>query len=110
MVDSALLYAASDSLKFKVSWVRVSAESEWTHFGTGDEVNRALVTKTINEYFFADPLNVVFGRKDSVQINKSEINKVIHDALGKRNFFIWDKEFKRAIEFNHIGVLRVGYI
>ena len=109
-MDSALIYAASDSLKFKVKWQSARPESEWIYFGAQDEVNIPLALKTINEYFADGPLNIAFGRKDSIQVNKAEIQKAIQAALGKISFFVWDKDFKRVIEFNHIGVFRIGII
>jgi hypothetical protein len=109
-LEPALIYAASDSLKHKVSWLNVSTETEWIYFGAELEVNKLLVVKNATDYFKDSSLFIVTNRKESMAINKNDLLKSIDNILGFRDFLIWDSRFKRVMEFNHIGVMRQGYI
>jgi hypothetical protein len=109
-LETALIYAASDSLKYKVNWINVSAETEWIYFGAEFEANKLLVVKNVTDYFPDSSLFIVTTRKESMAINKNDLIKSIDNILGFKDFFIWDSQFKRVIEFNHIGVMRQGYI
>jgi hypothetical protein len=109
-MEPSLIYAARDSLKYKVKWVMISADTEWTYFGAGVEANRSFVVKSINEFFPDFVLNIALNRRESAQVNKSEIMEAIDKYLGVSDFFIWDTRFRRVIEFSQIGVMRCGHI
>jgi hypothetical protein len=109
-MESSLIYSASRSLKHKVNWIKVSAETEWIYFGAQDEANKPIVVKSINEYFPDSTLYIALGRKDSRQADKCEIGEAIDNILGIQDFLIWEMGFKKVVEFNHIGVMRRGYV
>jgi|HubBroStandDraft_6_1064221.scaffolds.fasta_scaffold544769_2 hypothetical protein len=110
LMESSLIYAASDSLKYKVNWVNVSDETEWVYFGADAEVNKPLVVKNITDFFPDSSLFIAINRKESIMINRNDLAKSLDNILGLKDFFIWDSQFKKAIEFSHIGVMRLGYI
>jgi len=110
IVESSLIYAASDKLKYKVNWLAVTSESEWSYFGSGNHVNKPLVLKNIIDYFPESSLFIAINRKDSIQVDKADIEKALDKILGFKNFLIWDKQFKRVIEFNDIGTMRQGHV
>ena len=109
-MESRLIYAASDSLKYKVNWLKASDDTEWIYFGAGADVNKQLAIESIYAYFPDPLLYIALTRKDSMQANRNDIDMAIDEILGLKNFLIWDIEFKTVIEFNHIGVMRRGYI
>lgn len=81
-MESSLIYAASDSLKYKVNWIKVSPESEWTYFGAETEANKFLVVKNIEEYFLDSLLYIAMNRKDSKQVDRANIGGAIKNILG----------------------------
>ena len=94
-------------MKSKAIWDK-SGESEWVHFGTGNDVNIKMVANIIDQFFIDTNLYLVTNRKESSEINKNEIQESILSLLGTKDFIIWDKKFERVIEFNHIGICRQG--
>jgi len=109
-MEPSLIYSANKSLKYKINWIKLTAETEWIYFGAQNETDKPLVIQSINEYFTDTSLYLVLDRKESCKAEKYEIGKVIEDILGSQNFFIWDTTFKKVIEFSPIGVMRRGYI
>jgi len=45
-----------------------------------------------------------------METNQKEILKLTADLLGIADFFIWDADIKKVIEFNKIGVFRCGQL
>ena len=109
-MEPSLIYSANKSLKYKINWIKLTAETEWIYFGAQNETDKPLVIQSINEYFTDTSLYLILDRKESCKAEKYEIGKVIEDILGSQNFFIWDTTFKKVIEFSPIGVMRRGYI
>jgi ABC-type uncharacterized transport system involved in gliding motility auxiliary subunit len=108
--DSHLIYNASDKIKYKVTWNKVTRDSEWVYFGSTDKINKELVINAINNHFADDILYVVFTRNESTRTTIENIKNAIDGFLGVQNFLIWDTDFKKAIEFNKIGTLRCGQL
>ena len=110
-LDSKLIYSASEALKLKISWTKVTVDSEWTYFGEDWEVNKGIVNDSINYHFNSyNSLYVSWTRQQSIEVNKSQIIEQIEKLLGKQSFFIWDTKFKKVIEFNKLGVMRRGKV
>lgn len=87
-------------------WQRnYSADSEW--FYIGDDT---LKLNSLIDLVFADeqPLYLVTDRHSSKQLSKSETFENTKNLLEKTQFSIWDLNFKKVIEFNKIGVYRIG--
>jgi hypothetical protein len=73
-------------------------------------VNKPLALKSIMDYFPDTPLYLAINRQDSIQVDIMDIDRALDNILGLKNFLIWDKQFKRVIEFNDIGVMRKGHV
>ena len=102
-MDSRLIYSAADHLNTVISW-----DSEWTHFGTGKDVNFDLVKALINDFLADDYINLVYMRNNSGCYKSVEILIVIEKLLGQVDFQLWNKAMDKAIKFDKIGVLQIG--
>jgi hypothetical protein len=109
-LDSKSIYAASDSLKHNVNWLRVSDETEWIYFGAGDDVNQDVALQKVTEYFPDSIVAVAIDRKSSIMVPTNDLHRFLSGILGIKTFLIWDQTFKRVMEFSSIGVMRQGYI
>lgn len=56
----------------------------------------------------SDKLYLAWKRMNSMETNQKEILKLTENVLGLDDFFPWDADFKKVIEFNKIGVFRCG--
>ena len=108
-MDSRLLYKATEALSTKLNWTN-SGKQEWIHFGTGEQVNRTLVNQKIDEHFGDSDFYLTFERNNSGLISDPEIRVLFNNILGTNNFFLWNTQLNKAIEFNRIGTLRLGTI
>lgn len=109
-MDSRLIYSASQAAKYNVTWTKVTPDSEWIYFGDTNKIDKSLIIKTINEHFSDPVLLVALNRQESIEIDKSDIDKSIEKIIGIQDFCIWDLHFKKVIEFNRIGVMRRGEV
>ena len=109
-MDSKLLYSGSEGMKHKVSWNRITSESEWTYIGEGSNINMTMVLNSINCHFSNPLLYVCWTRQNSFEATKEHVEIGIKELLGRQDFFIWDSKFKLVIEFNKIGVMRLGQV
>lgn len=107
-MDSHLIYSASDAIRNKITWVRVTPDTEWIYFGSDGDIDKQLVINTIYGHFRGNIVYIAFNRKESLQLLKQNIEKEISRLLGLENFLIWDDDFKKVIEFNRIGTMRCG--
>lgn len=106
IMDSKNIYISSQVFSRKTLWLRNhSADSEW--FFIGSDTSKLNV---IIDSFFAEEqaLYLVTDRHNSKQLSKSETLENAKDLLEKTQFSIWDFNFKKVIEFNKIGVYRIG--
>ena len=105
MVDAKLIYSASEGLKRKVMW------SEWQYCGEINMVKFNFVNDQINNHFSTqNVLCVCYTRQHSFETLKSGFIDTAKSLLGSKDFLVWDPNFKKVIEFNKIGVLRVGHV
>ncbi len=106
-MDSRLLYKATEALSHKLDWHNSGTE-EWIHFGTGERVNRNLVTIKISEHLGNEDIYLVFESTNSGPLTNPETEKLFNRILGNNSFFLWNAQLDKAIEFNRIGTLRLG--
>lgn len=109
-MDSKLIYSASEGIKYKIIWVKKTPDSEWIYIGEKNNLNKQILRDTINEYFDDTTLLIAVNRKDSIHINKIDVFERIEKIIGIQDFKIWDIKFNRVIEFNKIGVMRLGKV
>lgn len=106
-MDTRLIYNTSEKLKLKIDWIK-SAETEWIYCGAAGEVKWNVVAEELNNFFDGDAFYVATTRTNSLQVDKAGLLSSIHNLVGKKNFFIWNVDFQKAVEFNQIGVFRKG--
>lgn len=106
-MDSRLIYSATDTLKHKLNWNK-NEDEEWIHFGTGKEIDSKKILKKITEHFTDDEIYIVYSRTESGLLKDNQ--DLFYSLLGNKNFFLWNKELTKAMEFNYVGILRYGEI
>jgi hypothetical protein len=94
----------------KVTWEKVTSNSEWVYIGAANETNKQLVIDTISKQLSGDVLHFALSRPNSISVNKNEIDKILFDFLSGGSFLIWDTHFKKVVELNSIGTMRCGEI
>lgn len=102
-MESRELYKATEHLKNSISW-----NPDWIHFGTAYEIDFNLIERTIKQLFGSEDFYLVHERTNSRQIKNSRTTDEIKELLGNSNFQLWNLELSKAIEFNNIGVMRIG--
>lgn len=105
-MDSKNIYISSQVFSRKTLWLRnYSADSEWFYIGYDASKLNAL----IDSFFAAEQsLYLVTDRNNSMQLAKFELLEKVNSVIEKSDFSIWDVGFKKGIEFNKIGVYRIG--
>lgn len=99
-MDSRLLYSTTNALSHKLTW------NDWIHFGIQHENSYSIVQDNISSHFGEEQMYLVYERNNSGEL-KVKI-ELFNSILGTSNFFLWNTELTKAIEFNKIGILRVG--
>ena len=102
-MDSKQLYVAAGHLSSTITW-----DKDWIHFGIGADLKSDLVNEFIDKFLMDETLNLVHGRQDSGKYVKDEIKNIILGHLGQDNFQIWNESLTKVIDFNRIGVLKLG--
>jgi len=102
MMDSKQLYIVAGRLSSTLTW------DDWVHFGTGKEIKNGLIEELVDDFLADDILNFVHVRQDSGQVKRFEIKEKIAELLGQENFQLWNSSMTKAIDFNRIGILKLG--
>lgn len=111
-MEARLIFESNKAYLPKVGWLRPTdnSDSEWIHIGTGKKLDRKLIGGKIDTHIGSKLLFVCSTRTTSHQIDKNLFETQLNSLVDISDFTLWDEEFKRVIEFNHIGVLRLGII
>lgn len=111
-MESRIIFESNKTYISKVAWLRKSEqlESEWVHYGKGDKLNIDLIIKAIKTHLENNILQVSVSRQNSFSTTKEDFLTATDKLLGTDNFEVWDYDFKKVIQFNNIGVFRVGSI
>lgn len=99
------MYKAAEKLGSIVVW-----DKEWLHFGTGKEIDFDLIKSKISTHLQKRELLLVHQRTNSRRFNKDDFSKVVGPLLGTENFEIWNPEMTKVIQFNKIGVMKLGQL
>jgi hypothetical protein len=102
MMDSKQLYMAAAHLSSTLTW------DDWIHFGTGKEIKNELIEGFIDDFLADDIIHFVHARQDSGKMKRIEIKEKIAELAGQENFQLWNSSMTKAIDFNQIGVLKLG--
>ena len=95
-------------MRSNLKWLNEDEDLGWIYCGAGDDVKKEFVQNIINEHFTEIELYVAHERNNSFLTTKDNVIAAIKNILGKENFAIWDKSFNKVVDFNKIGVLRIG--
>ena len=107
-MDSKNIYIACSVMLRKAEWEKINGESEWSYVGDGDEFKAEEVQNNINRFFSEDVLYLVTDRHTSKEIKKELASAMVIPTLEQQYVTLCNKEFKRFIVFNYIGVARQG--
>jgi hypothetical protein len=106
-MDSRAIHKASQHHYQLVKWIQ-GTPHEWQSCGTSDEFRIVLVQHTINHVFSSDHLAVAAQPNDCAVILKQAAAEFIMKHLKSGKVLLWDLDFHHVIEFNPIGVFRIG--
>lgn len=106
-MDSAFIHKTSEKLRPRIDWIKPS-DTEWIYCGSKGEVKFDVVDTEFNHFLDGDVFYVATTRAKSFKTNKQDLLPSIAEILGSKSFFVWSENFKKVIEFNHIGVFRKG--
>ena len=104
-MDSKNIYISSQTYLKNVAWIKNNSDTEWIYIG-----NDTLKIRLLIDSFFEHELQFYFvnDRHNSKRTNKEQILENTKDYLENNDFLIWNLRFNRVIEFNKIGVYRIG--
>lgn len=102
-MDSRQLYKAAEHLSPLLRW-----DTDWIHIGTPPDIKINLIDELVDDFLAGTQFYLVLERENSGRHSKDEIIKVIEPLLGQDNFQIWNMALDKAIDFNKMGVLRLG--
>ncbi|SHH63672.1 hypothetical protein SAMN04488109_4755 [Chryseolinea serpens] len=103
MIDSKQLFNAARHLHSTIVY-----NEDWVHFGTGDQIKLDMIERLIDDHLTSNEILFIQERTNSAQFKKHEIVGRIKPILGKENFQLWMLSMDKMIQFNAIGVLRLG--
>lgn len=108
-MEPRLIYESNKTYFQKAKWLRnENTESEWHFIGIENNVGEKEINKILVENFDDENLYFVMSRNESSEMNKTELTKKISEVFRNFDFTVWDKKFRKVIEFNKIGIYRIG--
>ncbi len=108
-MDSKSLYISTRYLFSKVSWIQ-HGPNEWISLWAGNEIHEQLINDLFIKNFPDQEVYLVQGRNNTKPTSLKHIMVTIKPLLGTETFEIWNLNLTLLIEFNKIGVLRIGKI
>jgi len=67
-----------------------------------------LLTESINSHFLDEKIYLVLDRKKTSELNTVNAITTIASNIDKRDFSLWSLDFKKVMDFNKIGIFRIG--
>jgi hypothetical protein len=107
MLESRLLHKTVSRLRENVNW-QDGPLIDWKYHGLEDELNFNLIHITIDKHLHSNHIYLIENRTNSKVYNRQELDEKLIEIIGKVDFSLWNLELTRIIEFNKIGVFRVG--
>lgn len=104
-MDSKNIYISTQTFIKKVFWLTNGNDSEWNFIG-----NDLIKLKLLLDSFFEREQRFYFvtDRHHSCEEEKIKIYAFSSLLIEKQDFSIWNRQFNKVIEFNKIGVYRIG--
>ena len=106
-MDSRLIHKTSEHLKHDIDWLK-PGESEWIYCGSEGEVNFDMIKNELGTFFNEGKYYVVTTRAGSYETDSGTLLGSVSDKIGVIDFYIWNENFQKVVEFNKIGVFRKG--
>ncbi len=108
-MDSRLIHKFDEVHHPQVVWTRkdASAESEWVYCGLGPDLNREVIMNAVEQQFHFEAVYLKQERNNSMVLTIPELLSKLETYIGQ-DFCVWDSKFENVIEFNEVGVFRVG--
>ncbi len=97
------MYNAASHLSSSVTW-----DNDWVHFGTNIEIKFKVIDNLVNTHLNSNAIIFINGRTNSEQLERDLIIERIKPFLWKASFQIWNMSMDKVIQFDKIGVLRLG--
>jgi hypothetical protein len=107
--DSRLLFETNKTYINKVEWIDIDNNgSEWKYLGIDENIDETDIKFIINEIFKTDNFNLIISRSESFNIDKNELITKVLNIFRSTDFTIWDSDFNKIVEYNKIGIYRIG--
>lgn len=103
MLSPKNIYISSQTFIKNVKWLSLHAETEWISMHTHPPI---AILK--NHFEKEQILYLVTDRHDSLLDNAEKIYEHINGLILQKDFCIWNHNFTKVIEYNKIGVYRLG--
>ena len=87
-----------------------SNDVHYQHCGTKENFKKDLLNKNIQEFYTEDKVYLIIGSGNSSLLLKSDLLDEIEKFIGKKEIGLMDKELKKLIFINHVGVFKKGKV
>ena len=106
-MDNHLVYTVSKRLITHVAWQETD-NIGWLYCGLSGDLKTDLLRESINEHFESEKIYFVLDRKQTSELDTVNAIANIASNIDKRNFSLWSMDFKKVMDFNKIGIFRIG--
>lgn len=106
-MDNHLIYTVTKRLISHVVW-QETPDVGWLYCGLSDDLKTDLLIECINTHFLDEKIYFVLDRKQTCALDKANAITTIASNIDKRDFSLWSLDFKKVMNFNKIGIFRIG--
>lgn len=101
-MESILIYESDKTYLSKVNWIEAKkdSQSEWSYLNP-ETVTENDIEKIFNSEFNFNKFYFVTSRKESKEVQQSEVKIEIRVLYGKTKFRIWNENFESVVEFDN---------
>lgn len=103
-LDSKQLFIKAEFLSRQVEWI-----DDWQYIGLESGLEERFA-KILGTSFDSEKVILIRGRHDSAILFQSQVRSLLFQGLCDSGFKIWSLDFVTALEFNKIGVYRIGKV
>lgn len=109
-MKSYIIFQINKTLITKVEWMKLFAEdeSEWQFIRIEKGLETKVFKEIVKNHLRTDFFILSLSRKGSTRISFSQLIDRILLEYETQNFTVWDENFQNVIEFNNVGIYRVG--
>jgi hypothetical protein len=106
-MDAHLIYTVANRLISHVTW-QPTEDIGWLYCGLSDDLKTDLLDESINKHFQDQKIYLILYRKETCEIATVDAIATIASTIDKRDFSLWNLDFKKVMDFNKIGIFRIG--